>query len=231
MKSYGQYCGLARALDVIGDRWVLLIVRELLDGPRRYAELLDGLPGIATNLLVDRLRSMETSGLLTRQQDGRYALTSRGRAQRRGLCHGPLGLAAHAAPSQRRIPLPLVPAHGRGQVRGRRPRRGNLVVEIHSGDEPMTLISAGGGSTWSGAGSTSDIVLTGPPEGVVGVIVGVLPPAEAAARGISIGGDARKLKRLRPARRSVPATATAKAPEAPATAESSRLRVHSSAEA
>jgi hypothetical protein len=52
----------------------------------------------------------------------------------------------------------------------------------------------------------------------VGVIVGVLPPAEAAARGISIGGDARKLKRLRPARRSVPATATAKAPEAPATA-------------
>ena len=77
MKSYGQYCGLARALDVIGDRWVLLIVRELLDGPRRYAELLDGLPGIATNLLVDRLRSMETSGLLARQDDGRYALTSR----------------------------------------------------------------------------------------------------------------------------------------------------------
>src|SRR4051812_3003527 len=75
MRSYGQYCGLARALDVVGERWVLLIVRELLEGPRRYSELLEGLPVIATNLLADRLKSMEESGVLRRLDDGSYALT------------------------------------------------------------------------------------------------------------------------------------------------------------
>ena len=58
-RSYRQYCGLARALDVVGDRWNLLIVRQLLIGPARYGELHAGLPGVATNLLVDRLRDLE----------------------------------------------------------------------------------------------------------------------------------------------------------------------------
>src|SRR5258708_23849870 len=66
-RRYGQYCGLARALDVIGDRWNLLIVRELLVGPARYGQLLDGLPGVATNLLADRLRDLETAGVIKRQ--------------------------------------------------------------------------------------------------------------------------------------------------------------------
>lgn len=65
-RSYGQYCGLARSLDVIGDRWSLLIVRQLLIGPARYVELLDGLPGMATNLLADRLRYLETGGVVER---------------------------------------------------------------------------------------------------------------------------------------------------------------------
>jgi DNA-binding HxlR family transcriptional regulator len=66
-RRYGQYCGLARALDVIGDRWNLLIVRQLLVGPARYGQLLDGLPGVATNLLADRLRDLETAGVIKRQ--------------------------------------------------------------------------------------------------------------------------------------------------------------------
>jgi DNA-binding HxlR family transcriptional regulator len=66
-RSYGQYCGLARALDVVGDRWSLLIVRELLVDPRRYGELRAALSGIATNLLADRLRSLESSGVIERQ--------------------------------------------------------------------------------------------------------------------------------------------------------------------
>jgi DNA-binding HxlR family transcriptional regulator len=78
MRSYKQYCSFARGLDVIGDRWILLIVRELLDGPRRYNELLDGLPGIATNLLADRLKDMGESGILERRDGGAYALTPRG---------------------------------------------------------------------------------------------------------------------------------------------------------
>ncbi|RVX47299.1 HxlR family transcriptional regulator [Nonomuraea polychroma] len=79
-RSYGQYCGLARALDVVGDRWNLLIVRQLLMAPARYRELLDGLPGVATNLLTDRLRDLETAGVVERRlaEEGNaivYALT------------------------------------------------------------------------------------------------------------------------------------------------------------
>src|SRR5688500_16508669 len=66
-RSYGQYCGLARALDVVGDRWNLLIVRQLLAAPARYRELLDGLPGVATNLLADRLRDLEAAGVVERR--------------------------------------------------------------------------------------------------------------------------------------------------------------------
>jgi DNA-binding HxlR family transcriptional regulator len=66
-RSYGQFCGLARALDAVGDRWSLLIVRELLRGPMRYGELVASLGGIATNLLADRLRSLESSGVIERR--------------------------------------------------------------------------------------------------------------------------------------------------------------------
>jgi DNA-binding HxlR family transcriptional regulator len=66
-RSYGQYCGLARALDIVGERWNLLIVRQLLIAPARYRELVDGLPGVATNLLADRLRDLETAGVIERR--------------------------------------------------------------------------------------------------------------------------------------------------------------------
>lgn len=79
MRSYGQLCAAALALDVVGDRWSLLIVRDLVDGPRRWTDLRDGLPGIAKNLLADRLRNLEQSGVLARTPDERYALTTRGR--------------------------------------------------------------------------------------------------------------------------------------------------------
>lgn len=85
-KSYDQWCALAVALDHIGERWTLLIVRELLFGPRRYTDLREALPGIATNLLADRLRAMETDGLIARRRlpppaaSNVYELTERGRA-------------------------------------------------------------------------------------------------------------------------------------------------------
>jgi DNA-binding HxlR family transcriptional regulator len=65
-RSYDQYCGLAKALDVVGERWTLLVVRNLLLGPLRYSDLLRGLPGITTNLLAKRLREMEEFGLIER---------------------------------------------------------------------------------------------------------------------------------------------------------------------
>lgn len=65
-RSYDQYCTVARALDVVGERWTLLIVRELLTGPRRFKDLLEGLPGIGTNLLAGRLKALEEGGILRR---------------------------------------------------------------------------------------------------------------------------------------------------------------------
>src|SRR6266513_4531586 len=68
MRSYGQYCALAKALDLVGDRCTLLIVREHgLRGPARYTDLQHGLPGIATNMLADRLREMEDAGIVRRE--------------------------------------------------------------------------------------------------------------------------------------------------------------------
>ena len=67
-RSYEQYCSLARTLDLVGERWTLLVVRELMLGPKRFADLLDGLPGIGRNLLTDRLRHMEAEHLVARRQ-------------------------------------------------------------------------------------------------------------------------------------------------------------------
>jgi DNA-binding HxlR family transcriptional regulator len=87
MRSYGQRCGLARALDVVGDRWTMLIVRELLiRGKCRYTDIQHGLPGIATNVLAERLRDLEKSGVVERIDAAPpiavpvYRLTERGLA-------------------------------------------------------------------------------------------------------------------------------------------------------
>ena len=86
MRSYGQWCPLAKALEVVGERWSLLVVRELLDGPRRYTDLLDGIPGISTDVLAARLKNLEDGGVLERRKlpppasSQVYELTERGRA-------------------------------------------------------------------------------------------------------------------------------------------------------
>ncbi len=67
-KSYNQNCPIARGLDVLGERWTLLILRELIGGARRYSDLRAELPGIATNLLADRLRELEESGFVDRTE-------------------------------------------------------------------------------------------------------------------------------------------------------------------
>ena len=81
-RSYDQFCAVARALDQVSERWTLLIVRNLMLGPRRYSDLMTELPGITTNLLAARLRAMEASGLVARQAGppARYELTALGAA-------------------------------------------------------------------------------------------------------------------------------------------------------
>ncbi|MGW3989162.1 winged helix-turn-helix transcriptional regulator [Streptomyces sp. NPDC004830] len=84
-RRYDQYCSVARALDLVGDRWTLLIVRELLAGARRYTDLHADLPGVSTDVLASRLRDMERDGLVTRRRlpppgaVSVYEVTSRGR--------------------------------------------------------------------------------------------------------------------------------------------------------
>ena len=82
-RSYDQFCATARALDSVGDRWALLIVRELLAGPRRYTDLHADLPGVSTDVLAARLKQMEADELVERRTQPRarvYELTERGRS-------------------------------------------------------------------------------------------------------------------------------------------------------
>jgi DNA-binding HxlR family transcriptional regulator len=67
-RSYAQYCGLAAAMDVLGERWAALVVRNLLVGPQRYTDLLNGLPGISTDMLARRLAELEASGIVCRAE-------------------------------------------------------------------------------------------------------------------------------------------------------------------
>ena len=66
-RAYGQFCGLARALEIVGERWVVLIVRDLLVGPKRFTDLRSGLPKIPTNVLASRLKELEAAGVVRRR--------------------------------------------------------------------------------------------------------------------------------------------------------------------
>lgn len=85
MKRYDQYCPIARAVQVVGERWTLLVVRELVAGPKRYTDLVAGLPGIGTNVLATRLRELEAEGVVSKYRlpppaaSQVYELTDRGR--------------------------------------------------------------------------------------------------------------------------------------------------------
>jgi DNA-binding HxlR family transcriptional regulator len=68
MKRYDQYCPIACSLGLIGERWTLLVVRELMHGPKRYTDLVDGLHGIGTNILAARLKALEAAGLVERRK-------------------------------------------------------------------------------------------------------------------------------------------------------------------
>lgn len=113
-RSYDQFCAGARALDAVGDRWTLLIVRELLAGPRRYTDLHADLPGVSTDVLASRLKDMEQGGLVTRRRlpppaaASVYELTERGQ----GLLPVLAALAEWGAPAlAERRPTDAVRAH------------------------------------------------------------------------------------------------------------------------
>jgi DNA-binding HxlR family transcriptional regulator len=200
MRSYGQYCALAKALDVVGDRWTLLIVRELLIRPSRYSELQDGLIGIATNLLAERLRQLEGAGVIGRDAESRYELTDRGRKLGTAVHElvrwgAPLMLAGQGADSFRArwLELPLQLMFG-----GIDPGRPNIEIEVRTADEVLTLTSfAGSVEVRTGHAPSPDVVITGPPELIVGLMSGALGKDVAMSQGVSILGDFADVERLR----------------------------------
>jgi DNA-binding HxlR family transcriptional regulator len=208
MRSYGQYCGLAKALDVVGDRWSLLIVRELLTlGPSRYTDLRRGLPGIATNLLADRLRELEQAGIIEREEapppvaTTLFRLTARGEAlepvlEALGRWAGPLmgTLGARDVYRSNWLALPV-----RLYLTDRQPNRRPVTIQVRSGDQPM-LVETVDGRVRARPGTVArpDAVLTGTPDLVMGVLSGRLGLSAARAHGLSFQGDFEAVRRLQP---------------------------------
>jgi DNA-binding HxlR family transcriptional regulator len=199
MKSYQQYCSVARALDVVGDRWVLLIVRELLAlGPSRYSDLKRGLPGIASNLLAERLKVMEAEGLLERYDapppvgTGLYQLTARGRElqdvlqalSRWGLERMQTGTEAEDAVrpqwSALFAGLDLSP---------RVAPETEVVVRIETGGEAVqAILRHGAFEIRRGATPDADVTLSGSAPLIGAVLSGLLTPDQAADLGLEIAG-------------------------------------------
>jgi DNA-binding HxlR family transcriptional regulator len=206
MRSYQQYCAVAKALDVVGDRWVLLIVRELMtSGPSRYSDLLKGLPGIATNLLADRLRDMEKSGLVRREDapppvaTTLFHLTERGEAlhpvlEELGRWGGPL-MGVPQPSNVFRSHWLVFPFEA--YLKDKEPGGPALTIEVRTGDEPM-LIEAARGQIRSRRGTAADpdAVISGKPGPILGLLSGRIDLAEAKRRGLQFSGDEAILGRL-----------------------------------
>ncbi len=209
MRSYGQYCSLAKALDVVGDRWTLLIVRELiLQGPCRFTDLQNGLPGIATNLLTERLRDLEATGILWRDQapppvaTTLYHLTDTGRELEPVLTAlGRFGLRYMAEPRGDEVFRSHWLSFPAAEfLHDSEPTGPPIVIQVRTDDEPVVIdVHDGEVSVRGGSVDVSDLELEGTPPTVLGVLTGRVSIAEARRRGLRVKGDTKVLARLRPA--------------------------------
>jgi DNA-binding HxlR family transcriptional regulator len=205
-RSYGQLCGIATALDVIGDRWAALILRDLLLGPMRFGELADGLPGVGTNTLATRLRHLEESGVVRRRllplpdRATVYELTPYGRELEPIL----MGLGRWGTKSMGRLPAGvasrsrwLVAAMLAFHDETRRVAR-PTTWELRLSDGAFTVRARGTDLTVAaGAPDDADVVITTPDEPLHRLLTHRLAPSEAVATGaVSVEGDASGLSRL-----------------------------------
>jgi DNA-binding HxlR family transcriptional regulator len=208
MRTYGQYCSVAKALDVVGDRWTLLIIRELLlQGPCRYTDLRSGLPGIATNLLADRLRELEREGLIRREEAAPPIATALFQLTDAGLelepvlnALGDWGIRYMAQPNDKddfrshwfAFPVSLF-------LHDRDPGGPPIAIELHTTDRPAVIeVSNGSVHTRLGTTPAPDLILQGTPRLILGVLSARLTPDEAAGLGLEISGDTAVLKRVQP---------------------------------
>ncbi len=209
MRSYNQYCSVAKALDVVGDRWTLLIVRELaLRGSCRYTDLRHGLPGIATNLLADRLRELEANGIVERRDapppvaTSLIELTDRGRALV-PIVHdlGMWGLEymvdGPAADDCFRCHWLAFPAEL--YLGDHEPDGPPACLELRVEDDALSVRAAAGAVEVSaGAAEDPDAVLSGDPAPLLGLITGHLVLDDAVAMGLEFSGSRETLRRFQP---------------------------------
>ena len=204
MRSYGEFCALARALDVVGDRWTLLIIRELVSRPCRFRDLSEGLPGVAVNLLTERLRLLQDEGVITHDQaTATYRLTDRGRA---------LGPALKALA---RWGVPLM-ARGRGLDEHRAHWLALAIsaifedvtvkpttrIQVLADDGEIEIVAHRDGvEARLGQAISPDATLRGPHELILGALTGELPLADAGTAGLLINGSRPALRRLISSRR------------------------------
>jgi len=206
-RSYDQYCAVARGLDVIGDRWTLLLVRDLLLGPKRYKDLLSGLPGIGTNLLADRLKELEAAGLIERTVlpppagSAVYQLTETGQSLETVMTAlGRWGARFLGPPKKTDVMVPRAyfvamrgvfnPEAAAGITQTYEVRIGDLVFEVRVADGRLT--------TREGAVRNPDVVLSMEVETLNALMFHTLTPAAALASGrVKIGkGDLKALERF-----------------------------------
>jgi DNA-binding HxlR family transcriptional regulator len=214
MRPYKQYCALAKGLDVIGERWSLLIVRELLIREAcRYTDLRAGLPGIATNLLADRLRDLEKAGVIRREEAPPPVATTLIRLTPRGLALEPViqQISRWAAPMLESAPkndsfrghwlaLPL-----RFCLTDHRPNDGPATIELRMGDESVVIeVSNGSVHIRPGSEAHADALITGSPRLMLALMKGEIPLASARSTGLKFAGDAEVLYRVQPKARMSP---------------------------
>jgi DNA-binding HxlR family transcriptional regulator len=198
-QHYGQFCGLARAAEIVGQRWTLLILRDLSVGPRRYSDLVAGLPGIPTNTLASRLRELEEEGLVMRTAPSGadravvYALTPRGDELRPALdALGLWGAAGMRTPREGEIVTPssMVAAFKVAAGDGVVPKSWNTSYTVRVGDGDTHVVMRDGVVTVGpGPADNPDLVITAGPQ-IRDVLAGVLDAPTAVSTGaVQLDGD------------------------------------------
>jgi len=191
MKRYDQYCPIARALGLVGERWTLLVVRELMHGPKRYTDLAVHLPGIGTNVLAARLKELEAAGLVEKRRlappaaSTVYELTEAGRALRPVLHE----LARFGA---RLLGPPPAEALEPGWLLGAldvalSPVGSSGSVGFRIGEEEASLVE---GRAVEGVVEDADVVVEGDAVGFYHLVV------DRRQDGVRVAGDAEILERL-----------------------------------
>ncbi|MFG2961193.1 winged helix-turn-helix transcriptional regulator [Streptomyces sp. NPDC048291] len=201
IRRYGQACPLATAMDVLGERWTVLILRELLLGPKRFTEILGRMPSIGTNRLADRLRTLHTTGVVSKAEPtSEYTLTEFGEGLRTpiiGLGLWGLGLMNDGVdPSTARpdmVALCMTAATDPGRLAGL-----TLECDVDAGERFSVTVSDGVLQVRSGPSPASSPSTIACDVGTfIALSLGSETPSAAVSSGrLAIGGDIEAVGRL-----------------------------------